>query len=84
MLPRLVTNTNINFLETPHLGLASLMLEAGYTNAEDFITYFKDFFEHRSIYSFLRSYAYIVEPATAACLYLFSRLLGDNQSWDNT
>lgn len=86
MLPRLVTTTDINFLDTPHLGLASLILEAGYTEAELFVEQFKDFFDSRSIYSFLRSYSYLVHPSVASCLYLFSKLLGDlaEESWRET
>lgn len=86
MLPRLVTTTDIDFLQTPHLGLASLMLEAGYTEAEPFVEQFKVFFESRSVYNFLRVYSYIVNPSTASCLYLFSKLLGDldSESWRDT
>lgn len=83
MLPRLVTNSDLNFLESPHLGLASLMLEAGYVRAEDFVTEFKQFFESRSIYSFLRLYAYVTPASVSSCLYMFAKLLGDtnSESW---
>lgn len=86
MLPRIVTTTDINFLELPHSGLASLMLEAGYVNAEAFVEQFKLFFESRSIYSFLRTYSYITSPSVSSCLYLFSKLLGDLESgaWRET
>jgi hypothetical protein len=86
MLPRIVTTTDVNFLELPHLGLASLMLEAGYVDAEAFVEQFKVFFESRSIYSFLRTYSYLTSPSVSSCLYLFSKLLGDldSESWRET
>ena len=77
MLPRIVTTTDVNFFDSPQLGLASLMLEAGYVDAEPFVDYFKAFFESRSVYSFLHCYAYLTPPAVSSCLYMFFKLLGD-------
>lgn len=86
MLPRLVTTTDIDFLSNPHLGLASLMLEAGYIDAELFVEQFKIFFDSRSIYSFLRAYSCLTAPSVSSCLYLFSKLLGDlnSEEWRDT
>lgn len=76
--PRIVTTTDINFSQYPELGLASLMLEAGYTEAELFINLLKDLFNTKSIFSYLKLYALIVNPSISVCLYMFARLLGDD------
>lgn len=78
MLARIVTSTDINFLDAPYLGLASLMLEAGYDQAEEFVDQFRYFIQSKSVYLFLRVYAYITPPSVSICLYLFARLLGDS------
>ena len=79
--PRIVTTTDINFSQYPELGLASLILEAGYTEAELFISLLKDLFNTKSVFSYLKLYALITSPSVSICLYMFARLLGeDNQT----
>ena len=79
--PRIVTTTDINFSQYPELGLASLILEAGYTEAELFISLLKDLFNTKSVFSYLKLYALISSPSVSICLYMFARLLGeDNQT----
>lgn len=80
-LPRLVISNDADFGTNPELGLASLLLEAGYTDAELFVNLLKDLLTERSIYKLLKAYAVFVEPSIAACAAMFALLSGDKSDW---
>ena len=80
--PRIVTTTDINFSLYPELGLASMILESGYTEAELFINLLKDLFNTKSIFSYLKLYALLTTPSVSLCLYMFARLLGEDNQKD--
>lgn len=79
-LPRLVTSKDINFAEQPRLGLASLLLEAGYEDAELFVTALGEMFDTRSLFKLLEVFIIVSTPSICACAVMFSLLLGAENS----
>lgn len=67
LTPRLVTSKDLDFTTNHYLGLASLLVEVGYKDAELFIKSLKDLIDYRSVYDLLKVFIAGSTPSIALC-----------------
>lgn len=80
LLPRIVTSGDADFSRYPELGLASLLLESGYEDAEVFVTALKDLLAERTVFRLLELFMVFASPSIAVCAGLFGSLISNTQS----